>query len=809
MLRNYLLIAFRNIKKHKILSSLNILGLSLGISCVVFIYSFIDYELSFEKCYPKADRIYRVSRTSIEPTTTRYWAPTAPPLGPALKDYMPEIESFCRVFQIGNTTISLNDSVSMIRTFTEPDGFFADTSIFEMFTLEFIEGNPETAFKEQQVIVISESMAERFFPEESAIGKSLRIDNYGMDFIVTGVIKNVIGNTHLNLEFLVPMELLRQFLIMQNLEGLYNSVSWAGPYNYIMLKKNADLKTLEAKMPGFIVNFWKGYGEPEEILARNEYPFQAIKRIHLHSKLEQEIGPNSDMTYVYVFLSVAILILLIGGVNYVNISTAQSMRRIKEIGIRKVAGAHRAQIIRQYFGESFLIVFIASIFSVLFIDLLYPYFNRFSSLDYSLTQFFSLGNILLIIGIVVGLGFLAGLYPALLASGFSIEDNIKGAKKVGSFSHQLRKILIVLQFAISIFLIFSTLSIFKQLRLFNNNELGFTKENVIAVYSDSDLRNAMEKDYQTFKTDVQTNPQILSISSTSNLPGERTSVESLNFEGYTPEGGMPSLRFIMVDENYLETMQIELLEGDGFQINADTNIQFVINESCKEAIGLDNPIGCYATNIWSVRGKIVGVMNDHNFASLHEPIEPLVLSYADPGVSSKILFRYTGDKQEVVSYLEGKLKEYNPNHIFNYKFITDQWDSLYETEIKAGDTFGAFTLLAIIISCIGLFGLAAFTAESRMKEMGIRKIHGAGLLDISKAFGLSFIKLILVASVVATPLAWIVISTWIEGFEYQIEMSWLYVLYSLAIILAISFLTILYQMIKVHRESPLNHIKYE
>lgn len=809
MLKNYLLIAFRNLKKYKVLSSLNILGLALGISCVVFIYSFIDYELSFEKCYPKADRIYRVTRTSIEPAITRYWAPTAPPLGPALKNYMPEIESFCRVFQIGNTTLSLNDSIKMIRKFSEPDGFFADTSIFKMFDLEFIEGNPETAFDEQQVIVISRSMSERFFPGESALGKSLRIDDYERDFIVTGVMKDVIGNTHLKIEFLIPMEFFRQFLIIQNLEGLFNSRTWAGPYNYILLKENVSINNMNAKMPDFIVSFLEGRGEPEEILARNSYPFQSIKKIHLHSKLEQEIGPNSDITYVYVFLSIAFLILLIGGVNYVNISTAQSMRRIKEIGIRKVVGAHRAQIIWQYFGESLLIAFIAGIFAVLFIDLLYPYFNRFSGLDYSLTQFFSFENILLIIGVVIGLGFLAGLYPALLASGFSIEDNIKGAKKVGSFSQHLRKALVVLQFAISIFLIFSTLSIYEQLRLFNNIDLGFTKENVIGVYSDRELATSISKDYKAFKADVQTDPKILSISSTSNFPGERTSVESLNFEGYSPDGGMPSLRFIMVDENYLETMEIDLLEGEGFQINADTNIQFIINESCKEAIGLENPIGYYATTIFGVRGKIVGICKDHNFASLHESIEPLVLTYANSGVSGKILFRYTGDKKEVINYLEGKLKEYNQDHIFNYKFITDQWDSLYETEIKAGDTFGAFTLLAIIISCIGLFGLAAFTAESRMKEMGIRKIHGAGLLDISRAFGMSFFKLIIIASVVAIPIAWIIISKWKEGFEYQIEISWWYVLYSVAIILVISFLTISYQMIKVYRENPLEYIKYE
>lgn len=810
MLKNYFIIALRNLKKYKLFSLLNIFGLALGISCVVFIYSFIDYELSFDKCYPKSNRIYRVINIESEASTTRNWAPTSPPLGPELKSYMPEIESYCRFYQIGMATFSLNDSLKMIQKFTEKNGFFADPSIFDMFDLEFIAGNSTTAFNDLQVIVISESMAERIFPGENALGKTIRIDNYDADYVVTGVMKNAKGNSHLELNFLIPMERLRQFLIEAGREGLYNSRSWAGPYNYILLKENMKAKDVEAKMSDFLIHFYEGFGTPEEILARIQFPLQPIESIHLHSNLEQEIGPNSDITYVYVFFSVAILILLIGGVNYVNISTAQSMRRVKEIGIRKVIGAYRTQIIKQYFGESLLITTLAGILAILMIDLLYPYFNRFSGLHYSINQFFSTENISLIVIIVFSIGILAGLYPALLASSFSIEDNIKGSKKVGSFSHQLRKVLVVLQFSISIFLIFSTLSVFKQLRLFNTIDLGFTKENVLSVKSGPDLSRSLRKDYEAFKADVMSNPKIIGITTCTNLPGERTSVETLNIEGYTPEGGrMPSIRFVRTDADYLKTMRIKLIEGSDLQNTADTLVQFMINESCKTAIGIENPIGRYATNIWGRRGRIVGVMNDFNFASLHESIEPLVIEFNPPGITQNIFLRYVGDDNEAINYIEEKLKEYDANLIFEYKFITDQWDSLYETENKAGDTFSAFTLLAIIISCIGLFGLAAITAESRMKEMGIRKIHGAGIMDITKAFGASFIKLILIASVIAIPFAWFIIERWVQDFEYQMDMSWVYILYSLAIILSISFLTILYQIIKVYRANPIDYIKYE
>ncbi len=810
MLKNYFIIAFRNLSKYRLFSALNIFGLALGITCVVFIYSFISYELSFEKCYPKAERLYRVTHTSIESTTTRFWAPTAPRVGPSLKEYMPEIESYGRVYQINALTFTVNDSISSkLKKFTELNGFYADPSMLEMFDFEFIAGDSKNALNELQNVVISESMAEKYYPQKVALGKTIYIDNYQQEFVITGVVKDNNETTHLKMNYLIPMELLRKFIIDGGREDLYNALGWAGPYNYILLKENADIDALEAKIPDWTVSYWEGNGTPEEILEQHKYPLQPIKKIHLHSKLEQEIGPNSDVTYVYVFATVAILILLIGGVNFVNISTAQSMRRIKEIGIRKVVGAYRTQIIKQYFSESMLITLLSGILAVLLIDLLYPYFNRFSGLEYNVAQFFSLENIWLIIGVVIVLGVLAGLYPALLASGFTIDDNIKGAKKVGSFSHQLRKMLVILQFAISVFLIFSTLVIFKQLKYFNEVDLGFTKENVVAIPNSPNLNRAMRKDYMAFKAEIQSNPKIIDISSTSNLPGERTSVEILNVQGHEIEGGTPSLRFIRTDENYLQTMKIDLLEGGGFRYNADTLPQFIINKGCQVILQLENPVGLTATNLWGRSGRIVGVMDDFNFASLHETIEPLVIEYNSPGVNGRNLYRFKGDPKEVITYLESKLVEYDPSFSMYYEYLTDTWNNLYETENKAGDTFSAFTLLAIIISCIGLFGLSAITAESRMKEMGIRKIHGASLLDITKAFGSSFLKLILIASVVAIPASWYIIERWLQDFEYQIDLSWLFILYTLLIILSISFLTILYQVIKVHRANPIDYIRAE
>lgn len=809
MLRNYLTIAFRNLKKYKIFSALNIFGLALGISCVVFIYSFISHELSYEKCYPKADRLYRITHTSVETTTTRYWAPTAPLLLEMLSEQMPEVEMYTRMMQAMHLSIVFDDSLGTVKKFMENDGFFADTSIFEMFDLELIYGDPNSALHDPSGIVISESMAERFFGKDDPMGKTLTIENYQTDFVVTGVIKDITGNTHLKMNFLLSWIGFRQFLIANGMEGLYNARTWAGPYNYFLLKEGSRIEDLETKMDDFIVTYLDDDEKtPEEILAEHKYPFQSIKKIHLHSKLEQEVSPNSDITYVYVFLLVAVLILIIAGVNYVNITTAQSMRRIKEIGVRKVVGAFRQQIIWQNLGESFMISIFAGMLSVLIIDLLYPYYNILSGLDYSLKEIFSTQNILLIVGIVVLLGFLSGIYPAFLASGFSIDDNIKGIKKRGSFSNKLRRVLIILQFSISVFLIFSTLVLYSQLRLFNEQDLGFTKENVVAVTFGGEMFNALANDYVGVKAELKSNPNILEVSRTSNLPGERTSVEDLRYQGMD-DMGAPSQRFIRVDEDYLATMQIELLEGENFQRSADTSLQYLINETSVLVSNVDNPIGKTAYNMWGGTGKVVGIVKNHNFASLHEGIEPLVLEYNPGQINGGILVKFQGDKKEAIEYLEEKIKSYAPTDVINFTFITDQWDSLYVTETNAGNTFKAFTLLAIIISCIGLFGLSAFTAELRIKEMGIRKVHGAGLIEIMKLFGLDFFKLILVSTVIALPVGWIIMENWLQSFHYRISISWAFFFYSLVAIIGVSFLTILYQMIKVSRSNPIDYIKYE
>jgi putative ABC transport system permease protein len=350
--------------------------------------------------------------------------------------------------------------------------------------------------------------------------------------------------------------------------------------------------------------------------------------------------------------------------------------------------------------------------------------------------------------------------------------------------------------------------LYKQIKLFNDQDLGFTKENVISVTFGGDMFNALRNNYVAVKADIKTNPNILEISSTSNLPGERTSVEGLFYKGVENDDA-PSQRFIRVDEDYLQTMQIELLEGENFHRSSDTSLQYLINENSKIVSNIDDPIGRTADNMWGGSGKVIGIVKNHNFASLHEAIEPLVLEFNPRQIRGNLLVRFTGDKKEMLEYLEEKLREYAPNDIIDYEFITDQWNSLYTTEINAGNTFKAFSLLAIIISCIGLFGLAAFAAELRTKEMGIRKVHGAGLIDIMKIFSLDFIKLILISTVIALPIAWFVMHNWLQSFEYRIHLSWIYFLISLIAILTVSILTIMYQMVKVSRANPIDYIKYE
>jgi putative ABC transport system permease protein len=808
MLKNYLITAFRNLKKRFVFSVLNVFGLALGISCVVFIYSFITHELSYEKHIPKADRLYRLTHTSIEENITRYWAPTAPLLPEMMQQQLPEIETFTRVFPTHEITLYLPDSSSTPKKIKEEFGYFVDTSFFQMFDIQFIAGDPQSSLKEATGIVVSESLANRLFGANDPMGQIITIETYNRDYIITGIMKERPGNTHLKVNFVLSFSSFREYLIARGLEGIYYSRTWAGPYNYILLKPGASIEELEKKMPDFIASYLSEKGTREEILARHAYPMQPISKIHLYSKLEQEISPNGDIRYIYIFALVAVLILLIAGVNYVNISTAQALRRIKEMGIRKVVGANRSQVLWQNLGESLLICLMGGFLAVLLIDVLYPYYNRISGLDQGLREFFSFQNLLLMGGIVLVLSFVSGIYPAFLASGFTIEDNIKGFRKVGSFSHQLRRVLVIVQFSISVFLIFNTLVLNKQINLFLNQDLGFNKENVVAVSYGAGLFRALQNDRGAVKAEILSNPDMLVVSTTSNLPGQRTSVEDLDYIGIE-EDNLPSQRFIRVDEDYLECMQIELLEGPGFERNSDSLMQFLVNERSVVVSGIEDPIGKKAENMWGNTGKVVGIVRNHNFASLHEAIEPLVLEYHPQDVIGPLLVRFKGTQREALEYLEKKLKTIAPEDVLEFRMITDQWDSLYETEMNAADTFKAFTFLAILISCIGLFGLAAYTSELRIKEMGIRKVHGASLTAIARIFGLDFLKLILVSVVLALPLAWLVMDQWLNNFQYRMHFNGSLFLLSILVILFVSMITISYQLMKISRANPVNYIQYE
>ncbi len=808
MIKNYFIIALRNFKKYKLFSFLNISGLALGIACVVLIYTYISYELSYEKCYPKYKRIYRAVSDARYDDGSRKWAPTSPRLGPELKKSLPEVEEICRFMVFGLTQCSVSKEGVISKKFMESNGFYADTTVFKVFDLKLLAGSPEQVMQ-SNTIAISDEMAMRYFNRIDVVGENIRIDKQDKDFMISGVFQKPQGNTHLTIDFMIPFEYFRRLLYKVGYQSLYNAPTWAGPYNYILFKEGTDLENVYKKLDVFLLRFFEGHYETEEaILENRKILFQPISDIHLKSKREQEVSPNSDITYVYVFSIVAVLILIIAGVNYVNISTAQSMRRVKEIGLRKVIGANRAQIIRQYLGESLIVSFISAIFAVLFVDLFYPYYNLITGLDYSLTDFFKTENIILIIIIFVVNGLLAGIYPAILASRFSIEDNIKGFKKVGSVSNTIRKSLIVMQFFISVFLIFSTMVVYKQIRLFNNIDLGFDKENIIVFKNGNGLSRAKQNNCDAIKAEFLSHPQLISMTSSSNIPGSRTSVEGFTVEGVNLDVN-PTYRVVRVDEDYLETLNIELLEGEGFSKKSDTTLQFILNENAKIACGAENPVGMNAVNMWGKRGKIVGVAKNFNFASLHEGIEALILQYIPGDENGSTFIKFSGDVQTAIAAIEKKVAEIAPDDVFDYTFIETAWNDLYITEQKAADTFKAFTLLAIIISCIGLFGLASFAAQIRIKEMGIRKVHGAGFVNIMKIFALDFLRLILISSIISLPVAWYAMSEWLQGFQYRISIGWVYFAITLLIVFIISLITIIYQMVKVSTANPIDYIKYE
>lgn len=797
MLKNYLKISLRTLKRQKVFALINIVGLAVALACCLLILFHVKDELSYEQGFSKADQLHRVTTLSQYGDTSIHWAPGSPPLGPMIAAEVPEINHFARFRRIPSTVLSFTPGQGDVKRFREPGGFYADAAALELFDLTFLQGDSQTALEAVDAVVLTASMAARYFGADNPIGKTLSSDVAGRLYQITGIIEDIPANTHLQFDFLVSMATWYQLRD----ERYLNSRTWKALYTYVLLDERYEKTAVESKIEDFrIRSFHRELPERKEM-----FLLQPIVDIHLHSKLEYELGPNSDIAYIYIFAMSGVLLLLIAVINFVNLTTAKALRRLREVGIRKAIGAHRTQLVHQFLEESFLHMLLASGLALMLFGLALPFYNTLSGKQFTFMEVLSLENVALVFVIVLVTGLCAGLYPAFFISRFGPVQALKEQKTPGSSASMLKKGLVVFQFAITVFLICCTITIYKQLVFLQEKDLGFDQEQLIAVelYGDDVLNNI-----EALKWEILKQAAITHVSVASDLPGDPISVDHFRPKSISEAVGLPLVTLAWADEHFLETMGIQLKEGRTFRPPKGEEEQFLISETAVEVLGLANPVGQKAGG-YPPDGEIVGVFSDFHYASLHNVIEPLVLIYK-PNAMPYLLVRFESvSTPEVLTYIEEQIKAVSPNYFFDYTFVDDKLSQLYVFEDRLEVIFQFFSGIALLIACLGLFGLSVFAAELRRKELGIRKVLGASVLGINGLFSKEFMTLVVVANVVAWPLAYFALRAWLQGFAYRLEVEVTTFVVAALVSVLIALLTISYQSVKAARANPIDSLMYE
>ena len=795
MIKNYLTVAIRNIARNKTFSAINILGLAIGMACCILILLYVQDELSYDRHHEHADRIYRVAAEGKVAGTMRQFAITPFPMGPALvKDY-PEVIKSVRFFQGTNPRTLVEDQHG--QAFFEDGVLFTDANVFEVFNFPLSQGDPKTAFLEPFSIVITEAMAQKYFGKHNPIGQPLILFKKA-SFKVTGVLKDAAHNTHFQFDFLASP-------ILQE-PGWFNHEY----YTYLLLQQNDSAGELEAKLPNFIETH---AGEQHKALGyKIDYFLQPLTDIHLHSHLEWEISPNGDIRYVYLFLSIAFFVLILACINFMNLSTARSATRSKEVGMRKVVGANRMQLIRQFMGESILLALVALLFAVVLVELSLPAFNTFIQRELVLDYAGNWHVVLALLSVALFAGMLSGIYPAFFLSAFQPVEVLKSTMRRGLKTSNSRKTLVVFQFVISIVLIIGTVVIYHQSDYIKNKKLGFNKEHVIV------MPNPGEQLTERYRSILSTYPNVLNTSRSVSVPGRKlpSNLFRPSSDSAYPDGLM--MNHLQVDHGFISTYGLELIEGRDFSkdISSDKYGTFILNESAMRKLGWTSLANQKLELIFpegnklkvEAQGDVVGVVKDFHYKSLHHEIEPLIIMTGNWFAYFAIRIR-SDDVVGTLSFLKTQWKEIAPNKPFDYFFLDDDYDKLYRTEEQIGTLFALFSILAIFVASLGLFGLASFTAQRRIKEIGIRKVLGASVSNLVLMLSKEFALLVGIANLIAWPIAYYAMNRWLQDFAYRIDLEiWAFVL-SGFLALFIALTTVSYQAWKVARTNPVDALRYE
>ncbi len=791
MFRNYMKVTLRTIRRHKGFSFINIVGLAVGMACVIIIMLWVQYEMSFESHHEKAERIFRVA-VGNEPqgqTPQRKMVVTPPPLSPALLTEFPEISASSRLSRGGGEKLLSFKEKHFLESY-----FAVDPAFFDIFTYDFIEGEASTVFNDPYSMVLSKKMARKLFGNQDPLGKIVQLDQKA-DFTVTGIIKDIPSNSHLLRDIFIPFETWGKLYEEPLDHWLYMSF-----YTYVLLNPDADILGIEAKFPAFI----KKYGIPEANLF-----LQPLLSIHLHSHHTGEISPNTHISTLLLFGSIAVLILLIACINYMNLTTARASARLKEVGTRKVIGAHRSQIARQFLGESTIMALFSFVFSLLLAYLFLPVFNTLTDRPLILNGE-SLAQILPgIFVLVLFVGFFAGSYPALLLSSFRPVTVLMAGKGRSSQKIRLRNILVVIQFAVSLILITATFLVKSQLDFIRDKEIGFDKDQILVLpLHEPRIRQNVAPVLEELKR----SPQILYAASSMHLPNEVDASTTVKWPK-KPEEPKVWIKVSEVNYDFTELYGIDIVEGRSFsrQFPSDEKGAFLVNESAKKMMGDDFRLGMGLSHWGSPEpsGQIVGVMRDFHLNSLHEEIQPLYFSL-NPDRGNHLSIKIQGGNiPETIAYIQTTIKKFSPYFPFEYRFFDDVFNTAYLSEQKLEKIFRLFALIAIFIACMGVFGLSAFLAEQKRKEIGIRKVLGASVSKIVYMLSRDLMWLVLFANVIGWPVAYYAMNRWLENFAYRTNIHFGIFLLSSVLIFTISFVTLGYQAVKAARANPVDSLRYE
>lgn len=797
MIKNYLKTALRNLWRKKSFSAINIIGLAIGMSVSILMLLFVLNEVTYDRFNTDSRNIYRIA-LNIDAQGRIMNIPSVPaPMGPSLVDNFPEVAQVGRLRNWGEVLISYEEKL-----IEESRIIYADSGIFDIFSIDVVRGDPKTFLEAPFNLVITEEMAEKYFGDEDPMNKALKFDNEDV-YTVSGVVKKMPENSHFKFNILISLPTLNR-----TGDGLDSWMNF-NFYTYFKLQKNASTEGLSGKFHTLLMD--NTPEQTKQLDIKIDLYLEPLTSIHLHSHTEGEMEPGGNVAYIWILTTIALFVLLIACINFMNLSTAQSVHRAKEVGMRKVLGAQRGKLIFQFLGETMLLSFLSFVLSMILIQALLPAFNQLSQKELVFNPFENWVITLGFIGITIFVGLIAGTYPAFFLSSYSPLDVFRSQFKAGRGHRFFRNGLVTFQYVISIALICSTFIVFFQMRFVKKYNLGFDKDQVMVIQ----YRGQLENQREVFKSKVLEIPGIIKASHSQSVPGMRCSETFFAFEGFN-QGKPKVYPFTEADEDYLETLGMELSVGRFFSKDfPGDNKTVVLNESLVDEVGWENPLGKIVRmtdvideKFVEVSYTVIGVVKDFHYESLREKIRGFVIMKSDAGSRLSVKTRPENISGTIRS-IEKIWNEMSPAYPFEYSFLDDAFDRMYSTEQRIGKIFLAFTLITIFVACLGLFGLASFTAEQRTKEIGIRKVLGASVANVVLLLSRQFTKWVLLANVIAWPLVYFTMRIWLQNFAYRIGMGiWIFVL-SGVIALGMALLSVSMKAVKAATANPVQSLRYE